>query len=238
MTTQLSLFRKLEHLLKGMIYLFFATVFFTNHPTLAMIADEIRDEIIIPIQQSYFLELSENGYEPPLIPALPDEITPSEEITPTAAEKQELTEGNKIIIRYITPPPPAVTVSEDELWTAITAYRRDHGKSDLNRSDSLCKYARRRADELYNRYLANPEDPLDNHAGFQRDADSGYLFESTGFSHVGENLAFTPGYATATQIIEWAWDTSPGHRSLQLSDEVTQACLTGKHPIYVGMYWY
>lgn len=235
-----SLFHKLEHLLKSMIYLFFAVVFFTNHPTLAMIAGEIKDEIIIPIQQSYFLELSENGYEPPLIPTLPDSATPSptEESVPTESEKQPVTEGNKIIIRYITPPPPAVTVSEDELWAAITAYRRDHGKSDLEHSDSLCQYARRRASELYERYLANPEDPLDNHGGFQRDADSGYLFESTGFTHVGENLAFTPGYATATQIIEWAWDTSPGHRSLQLSDEVTSACLSGKHPIYVGIYGY
>lgn len=140
-----------------------------------------------------------------------------------------------------TPIPPTLTptpvvITEEQLWQALVNYRHTHQKSEIQQSESLCVYARERANELINRLKTDPEDPLDAHAGFNRDAESGYVFEKTGFNKIGENLAYTPSLVNATEIIEWGWDTSSGHRQMQLSNDVTHACITGIHPIYVGMF--
>lgn len=84
--------------------------------------------------------------------------------------------------------------------------------------------------------LSSDQEPLDAHAGFKRDADSGALFEQTGFSAVAENLAYLPDSMTATQIIEWGWDTSTSHREAQLSNEWTHGCVVGTRPFYVGLF--
>ena len=43
-------------------------------------------------------------------------------------------------------------------------------------------------------------------------------------------------YATATQIIEWGWDSSTPHRNAQLSNDWTHACVSGRFPFYVGIF--
>lgn len=135
-----------------------------------------------------------------------------------------------------TATPTPINITEEQLWQALVNYRQTHQRDEIQQSESLCTYARERTNELVNRLKTDPEDPLDAHAGFNRDAESGYVFEKTRFNKIGENLAYTPSLINATKIIEWGWDTSSGHRGLQLSDEVTHGCITGIHPIYVGIF--
>lgn len=129
-------------------------------------------------------------------------------------------------------------VREDELWDALSLYREEQRRTPLVREESLCVYARSRVKELEGRTktVTGTESPLDGHAGFQRDADSGALFSQTGFSAIAENLAYLPGYKTATQIIEWGWDSSSSHREAQLDNEWTHACVVGTYPFYVAIF--
>ena len=136
------------------------------------------------------------------------------------------------------PPTPPPTISEDELYSALQDYRTANGRTHLVFEENLCVYARKRVDEHLNRLeTLGPDDkPLDAHAGFQRDADSGELFKVTDMKAVAENLAYLPAYTTATQIVEWGWDTSTTHRNAQLSNDWTHVCLSGKYPFYVGIF--
>ena len=136
-----------------------------------------------------------------------------------------------------TPTPTLVVISEDELWQALIIYRQTHQKPDLQRNQKLCDYARFRAQELLERLknLSEDESPLDNHAGFTRDTESGKAFEETGFRVLAENLSFDPPATNATQIIEWGWDTSTPHRESLLDKEMTYGCIAGQQPIYVAI---
>lgn len=205
------------------IFTVFAILFMGNSLFYQSLVGKINDELIGPYRQAdsplnSFIQITKT-------------LTPTiviENITETIAPTQ--------VIPTKKPVQKKATISEDELWQALTIYRNSNGKKELLRSDKLCQYARKRASELADRLTTKPEDPLDEHVGFKRDADSGYLFDFTGFNQIGENLAYTPSYTTGTQVIEWGWDSSSGHRALQLSDTVTHGCLTGIHPIYVGIF--
>ncbi|MBI4130107.1 hypothetical protein HY468_02215 [Candidatus Roizmanbacteria bacterium] len=220
--------RKIRITLKLLIFLIVVGLYFLNNEQLATLADRIEHEIVVPYSQVLFpggqLTVVDPNAPTPWLSTSTTDISP----VPTRYQK----------VIYVTPTPLKVNVTEDELWNALLSYRRTHGKSDVQKEERLCQYARKRAQELTERLKANPEDPLDNHAGFQRDADSGYVFETTGYNHIGENLAYTPGFTSATQVIEWGWDTSSSHRSLQLSEDVTHGCITGIHPIYVAIFTY
>lgn len=136
-----------------------------------------------------------------------------------------------------TPPPPP-TISEADLYNALRDYRTSNGRTHLVLEENLCLYSRKRVEEHRNRLetLGPDEKPLDAHAGFQRDADSGELFKITDMKAVAENLAYLPAYTTATQIVEWGWDSSTAHRDAQLSNDWTHVCLSGKYPFYVGIF--
>ena len=209
---------------KWVIFTMFAGFFIVNMPFYQTLAYKIEDELIGAYRQAStplnsFVEVTKT-----LSPTI-EQQEPTKEVTPT-----EIVAPTKA--RVLT----SKAISEDELWSALSDYRKSHGKGELSRSDKLCQYGRKRAQELSDRLKTKPEDPLDQHAGFKRDADSGYVFEFTGFNQVGENLAYTPAYTKGIQVIEWGWDTSAGHKALQLSDTVTHGCLTGIHPIYVGIF--
>lgn len=135
-------------------------------------------------------------------------------------------------------PVPAPQVFETDLWNALLSYRASHQRTSLERDESLCLYARDRVSEHSERVktLSDDQEPLDAHAGFQRDADSGVLFEKTGFPAISENLAYLPNSMTATQIVEWGWDTSTSHREAQLSNEWTHGCVVGTRPFYVAIF--
>jgi uncharacterized protein YkwD len=214
-----------------LFYVFFFAVFITNNSQLESFAKKVEEEIILPYYYRY------HGYDNQNTNLIQPQ-TSTHEVTPALNRTSQPVIEPPVTIIYITPTPSSAEISEEELWNALVEYRTNHGKSTIQKSEVLCQYARNRAKELSDRLATNPDDPLDNHAGFSRDADSGSVFEQTGFNTVGENLAYTPSYTSATQIIEWGWDTSPGHRSLQLSNDITHGCLTGIHPIYVGIYTY
>lgn len=219
--------RKIKVILTIGFCIFMFCVYISNNAHLESFARKIEREMIIPYSQRFS---SMEEMQPINAPEELVEETPE----PTIEEDEE----PPVTIIYVTPTPADISISEAELWEALTSYRNMHDKSTIEKAESLCTYARYRATELYERLQTNPDDPLDGHAGFSRDADSGYVFEVTGYNTVGENLAYTPGYTNATQIIEWGWDTSPGHRSLQLSEDVTHGCISGVHPIYVGIFTY
>lgn len=140
--------------------------------------------------------------------------------------------------RYVpVPTPTPISISEANLWTALSEYRHNHLKNQLILNDNLCRYARQRTQELLTRLksISAEESPLDNHAGFQRDTASGEAFAQTGFNVLAEDLAFVPSSQNAVQVIEWGWDSSAPHRESLLDNDMTHACVTGSHPIYVAI---
>jgi hypothetical protein len=212
--------------LKIGVFAAFLFLYFTNHVFFETLAAKINHELLKKYRRTYPVEVANRAGPTPtplrsvIVPISPEPVVDGPTEIPSRVATSRVNR----------------TVTEDELWQALMEYRTDHKKKQIDRADKLCQYARRRAQELSDRLQTNPEDPLDAHEGFKRDAESGYVFDVTGFTSIGENLAYTPGFTTGTQIIEWGWDTSSGHRSLQLSDDITHGCLTGIHPVYVGIF--
>lgn len=166
---------------------------------------------------------------------LQSSVSPSP--SPTIVFRPSPVPSKNAPVRRVSPI-PAPEVSEIDLWNALLSYRASHERTLLARDESLCAFARDRAAEHLERLktLSSDQEPLDAHAGFKRDADSGVLFDRTGFPAVAENLAYLPDSRTATQIIEWGWDTSTSHREAQLSNEWTHGCVVGTRPFYVGIF--
>lgn len=149
-----------------------------------------------------------------------------------------------------TPNPPPANVpknfTEDQLWQALTTYRQSQGRSNLERDENLCIYARKRVQDhldLFEQkidpqnYPVEAKYPLDAHQGFQQDADSGIVFEVTNRNQVAENLAYWPNAIDPIHVIEWGWDTSTeGHREAQLSNDWTHACLSGEEGFFVAIF--
>lgn len=214
----------ITNVVKWGVFTAFAILFIGNNPFYQSMAYKIENELIRAYGRhdsplSTFIEVTKS-------------LSPTIVVQQFTLEKTPTAPSRPTQIRAVN----KATISEDELWSALGVYRTSHGKKELGRSDKLCTYARSRAQELSTRLSTHPDDPLDAHAGFKRDADSGQLFETTGFSQVGENLAYTPAFSSGSQVIEWGWDTSAGHRALQLSDDITHGCISGVHPIYVGIF--
>jgi uncharacterized protein YkwD len=135
-----------------------------------------------------------------------------------------------------TPTPTPVVITEADLWKALGEYRKDHGSNTLTLDENLCRYARQRTQELITRLntLKPGDTPLDNHAGFIRDTDSGLAFQITGFDVLAEDLAYYPAAQNAVQVIEWGWDSSPKHKASLLANDVSHGCVTGIPPIFVA----
>ncbi|GEM_PF-6103649 len=186
---------------------------------------EISQETLAAFQEyhNYFLEILAQS-RIAAIP-LPTPIPETGNITPRPT-------------KTIRIPPPPPHISEDQLWQALLDYRQGQNRTHLVKEESLCVYARKRVEEHQTRYmtLKSDEKPLDSHAGFERDAADQSVFKNTNFPALAENLAYLPGYATATQIIEWGWDSSTPHRNAQLSNDWTHACVSGRFPFYVGIF--
>jgi len=133
------------------------------------------------------------------------------------------------------PNPYNTTISEQELWNALVAVRQANKRNDIQKDERLCVYARKRVAQHLERLKTIPpgQNPLDHHEGFINDPNK---WSQTGFSRLSENLAYTPGYTSAAQIIEWGWDQSPGHKENQLSNQHSHACIVGTHPFYVTIF--
>lgn len=214
-------------MLKVIVYFSFGILYIVNNSQLQWVSKKIRRELIAPYTTQY---------EVTFVTPTPDPMTPTSTQAPTQTPPDP---GQPtIVVTYVTTTPIPSTVTEDDLWHALSAYRQSHGKNNINKSEPLCVYARERARELFDRLATDPDSPLDGHEGFIQDANSGYIGQITGAGQVGENLAYLPNYSTAIEVIEWGWDTSPGHRSLQLSTDIRDGCIAVVHPIYVGTYSY
>jgi hypothetical protein len=161
--------------------------------------------------------------------------------------KGSATKTAAITRQHLQPKPTSAptTLTEDQLWQALVIYREAQKRSSLSRDDKFCTYARKRVQDQISMmqtvkqadYPNQEKYPLDAHQGFIKDADSGYAFDVTGANHLAENLAYYPNAQTATQIIEWGWDTSTeGHREAQLSNDWTKACLSGADGFYVAIF--
>lgn len=187
---------------------------------------EIRQETLAAFQEyhDYFLEILAQSRIGPS-PIYPTPEPNSQVITPRPTKTK------------IAPIPPP-HISEDQLMQALLDYRQAQNRTHLVKEESLCVYARKRVEEHHARYLTLKPDekPLDSHAGFERDAANESVFKETNFPALAENLAYLPQYATATQIIEWGWDSSSPHRNAQLSNDWTHACVSGRFPFYVGIF--
>lgn len=142
-------------------------------------------------------------------------------------------------VNKVTPQPQVVVISEGELRQALVTYRQSHNRQTVIWEENLCRYARNRLKEHQDRFesLSEDESALDGHAGFERDADSGSLWQEIGgsFTNVGEVLAYIPRAQSATQVIEWGWDTSSAHREGLLSNDFSHVCITGQAPFFVGI---
>lgn len=180
---------------------------------------------------------------PPIHPLFPEHITrpwpsPSPSPTPSPTPTPSPVSHTQAIVQSQTSPAPTSTsITEASLFQALVDYRTTHSRNQIIYEPPLCSYAYKRLADHQERFknLKEGENPLDNHAGFQRDADSGSIFADTGFSSVGEVLAFLPQAQTATQVIEWGWDSSSAHREGLLSNEMTHACVVGTSPFFVGI---
>lgn len=135
--------------------------------------------------------------------------------------------------------------TEDELFHALVNYRQAHNRSSQSKDEKLCEYARKRVQDHLTDFSSKPPEsypvpekyPLDAHAGFATDADSGYAFDFTGKNRLAENLAYWPSATYANQVIEWGWDSSTeGHREAQLSNEYGSACISGRDGFYVAIF--
>lgn len=150
---------------------------------------------------------------------------------------------------YPSPPPSPKeypSISTQQLWQALTIYRQAHQVPELRQDPLLCLYAHKRLQDHLDKLAQNlPPDqypdpdkyPLDAHHGFMADASSGYAFQTTQKNELAENLAYWPQAQSATQIIEWGWDSSTeGHRETQLSTRWTDVCLVSDQGIIVAIF--
>ena len=199
---------------------------------LQFLFEQIRSKYIVEAALSYHQEF---------VPFL-EEIIESRKIIVAGNQRQlplpTPTPAQPLPTKTPPTPTPPPTISEANLYNALQDYRTANSRTHLVFEENLCVYARKRVQEHLRRLetLKPDETPLDAHAGFQRDADSGELFRVTDMKAVAENLAYLPAYTTATQIIEWGWDSSTAHRDAQLSNDWTHVCLSGKYPFYVGIF--
>ncbi len=147
--------------------------------------------------------------------------------------------------KIVAPSKPPANFSEEELWTALMNYRNAHHKSNFERDEKLCTYARKRVqDHLQlikdtpSSEYPNPEKyPLDAHRGFATDAESGYAFDVTQVNQLAENLAYWPSATSPVHVIEWGWDSSTeGHREAQLSDDWSKGCVSGQDGFFVAIF--
>lgn len=178
----------------------------------------------------------------PIRPLFPEHITrpwpsPSPSPTPSPTPTPTPTSQTQSIVETQTSTEATTIITEASLFQALSSYRATHNRTSIIYEPSLCSYAYKRLSQHQERFktLAEGENPLDSHSGFQRDADSGAIFADTGFSSVGEVLAFLPQAQSATQVIEWGWDSSAAHREGLLSNEMTHACVVGTSPFFVGI---
>lgn len=129
---------------------------------------------------------------------------------------------------YITkinlPPDPRMSTVE-ELYLAMSDYRRAHNVGQVTRNDLLCDIAQKRAEEQ----LKNGG--LDGHAGFDK-----YAKDQDEFYRMGEVLfgGVQPQYGV--HIIEYGWDRSlTGHKEAIQDPSWNHGCggVAGYYAVFI-----
>lgn len=107
----------------------------------------------------------------------------------------------------------------DELTQALNKYRNTHSVQELVVSDTLCKLADRRINEL------SAIGGLDSHKGFKDYLAIDSNWDNLpNFKSVGENNSY--GYRlTGTHLIEWVFDADEEHRSNQINPKWNRVCV-------------
>jgi uncharacterized protein YkwD len=122
------------------------------------------------------------------------------------------------------PPDPRMS-TPDELFEAINEYRRANGISLIQKSDSLCTIAQKRAEEQ----LANGS--LDDHAGFEK-----YVNSQNEFSTMGEVLFGGNQPQYGVHIVEFCWARSlTGHKEAIRDTNWQQGCggIAGYYAVFI-----
>lgn len=109
------------------------------------------------------------------------------------------------------------TTTQQQMLTALNAYRVSSGLSELIYSDTLEEAAQSHARDMYERSFFDHTNP-DGDGPLQRAIAAGFCDPRL----VGENIAF--GY-TSVSAVQAGWESSPGHNANMLNTEV----------VFVGM---
>lgn len=136
------------------------------------------------------------------------------------------------------------TIPEGELIVAINAYRQGHGLSSLNTNQALCQETRKRVQDMVSINAGKqPSAYILSHDGMGTDIANGVLAKTVGLHSYGENIAsayckrtsdgVNVDITTATQLVEWCFDSSSGHRDTLLKPDWTDVCSSGQFPFYV-----
>lgn len=150
-------------------------------------------------------------------------LPPSEVIIPTQASEAIVSN---------TP----ITIPEGELYTAINTYRLAHGLNALTLNNQLCVETRKRVQDILSSGVLS-------HDGMEQDIRNGVLRNLVGKASYGENLAsayckrpsdgVNVDVSTSTQLVEWCFDSSEGHKANLLNPTWTDVCSSGQFPYYV-----
>ena len=212
------------------------TVFLLSHSQLGTIAEVVRNE----------------GYKAldllsvPTTTGLPLAV-PTNAATPTI-EPKPISTPIPTANTYV-PPPANRAIPEEELIVAINIYRQAHGVSALSTSQALCQETRKRVQDMVTLNIGKvPGNMILNHDGMAQDVQNGVLDHSVGKKHYGENIASAyckrpfdgavVDVTTGTQLVEWCFDSSPGHKENLLNPQWTDVCSSGQFPFYVETFAY
>jgi len=103
--------------------------------------------------------------------------------------------------------------NNQDLSSAVNAFRSKNGLGALLSDNTLCSIAQNRINE--NAALGQ----LDNHAGLDK-----YFRGQAEFKSMGENLHWATYSETATEIVENGWAKSPGHLANMLDSKWQYGC--------------
>lgn len=157
-------------------------------------------------------------------------------LTPTVTSVVTPTPSQSVSKTYQPTASLPITISEQELVSAINVYRQVHGLSALSYNPSLCVETRKRVQDIVSSGSLS-------HLGMEEDIKNGILRNLVGKSSYGENLAsayckrtsdgINVDVKTGTQLVEWCFDSSAGHRANLLNPTWTDICSSGQFPYYV-----
>ncbi len=106
--------------------------------------------------------------------------------------------------------------STEEIFQALNAYRKNHGRQELKKDDKLCGLATTRA--------VQQKDNLDGHQGFKDYFADQSHWQELGVTGIGENSSWNYTLS-GVHLIEWVFDADDEHRNNQLNPDWNLGCV-------------